>query len=336
MIGTPFDLWGSRGGWYNQAVVGESHYLPALQRLLPHRGKWSEELETTALLIPEPSNRHDRSAVAVQIDGNTVGYLPRDIAPSYQPLLLGLANRHSVGRVPSRVWGGPFDYDGLGSPERFNASVTLALAEPHMCLPVNPPPARHMLLPRGAAIQVTGEERYMSAIVPLLRPEGECLAYAVLREQEDASGRPPKERVEVFIDGRRVGLLTPKMSNDVLPAVRHLRNAGYETAAMAKVKGNVLKAEVTLYCTRAHELPTEWLPSLAEQASPTDLDRPAEPPAMPQGPRHIAIPPKPTRIRFAAPPGWPAPPQAWEPPLGWQPDQSWPPAPSGWQYWVTE
>jgi collagen type III alpha len=49
---------------------------------------------------------------------------------------------------------------------------------------------------------------------------------------------------------------------------------------------------------------------------------------------HPAIPPAPTGIRFAVPPGWPVPPSGWYPPAGWRPDPSWPLAPSGWQWWV--
>ncbi|AEV86338.1 Transcription elongation factor spt5 [Actinoplanes sp. SE50] len=50
--------------------------------------------------------------------------------------------------------------------------------------------------------------------------------------------------------------------------------------------------------------------------------------------RHAPIPPAPTGIKFAVPPGWPVPPDGWYPPEGWHPDASWPPAPAGWQWWV--
>lgn len=334
---TPFDLWGSNG-WCNQQVVGESHYLPALRRILPHGGRWREELELSALLVPEPANRHDPNAVAVRVDGSTVGYLPKEVAARYQPMLLDLARRELVARVPCRVWGGTFDGydDGLAVSERFNASVTLALAEPHLCVPVNTAPVRHMLLPRGAAIQVTGEERYMPAIAPFLRPEGECLAYSTLHETDETVERGAKERVEVRLDDQCVGLLTPKMSGDLLPAVRHLSGAGYVTAAMARVKGNGLKAEVTLYCLRAHELADEWLSSVREAITPPENQGRTEPHASRRPFRHGVVPPKPSRIRFAAPPGWPAPPFGWEPPIGWEPDPAWPPAPPDWHYWVAE
>jgi HIRAN domain len=40
-----------------------------------------------AVLAPEPTNPHDANAIAVQIDGHVVGYLPRAAAQEYLPSL---------------------------------------------------------------------------------------------------------------------------------------------------------------------------------------------------------------------------------------------------------
>jgi hypothetical protein len=40
-----------------------------------------------------------------------------------------------------------------------------------------------------------------------------------------------------------------------------------------------------------------------------------------------------SRLRFVAPPNWPAAPNGWAPPEGWEPDSTWPPAPKGWEFW---
>jgi len=40
-----------------------------------------------------------------------------------------------------------------------------------------------------------------------------------------------------------------------------------------------------------------------------------------------------SRLRFVAPPHWPAAPSGWAPPDGWEPDASWPPAPKSWVFW---
>lgn len=66
---------------YEVEVVGESHYQPALEHLCGGRSRDSAEKYCKAVLVLEDSNRHDPQAVRVDIDGRTVGYLPRHTAP---------------------------------------------------------------------------------------------------------------------------------------------------------------------------------------------------------------------------------------------------------------
>jgi collagen type III alpha len=342
---TPFDLWG-HGNWCNQEVAGESHYLAALEKVLRKSGGGRDEVETTALLVPEPDNRHDPNAVAVLIQHETVGYLPREDAAKYRALLDHMVGSGFAARVPCRVWGGQITdhgYDRAGRvtlEERFRARVTIALAEPHLCLPVNTAPqAPHVVLPHGGAIQVSGEEHHLSDIKPLLRMEGESYAFATLHEVSDSTGRTVKHFVEVRLDANRVGQLTPKMSGELLPAIRLLDSMGYLPVAKAKLKGNHLKAEVCLYCARAHELPNDW-PGPIGNAGDAQADTRAPDGGSSAVPStnvsHAPIPPRPTRIRFAVPPGWPTAPEGWEPPPGWQPNPSWPKAPHDWTFWVAE
>ncbi|WP_198167541.1 hypothetical protein [Microbispora sp. ATCC PTA-5024] len=333
------------------------------------RGTFDDEMCATAPVVTRPRRtrrpadrrrrrpeqrgrpRHDPNAVAVLVEYETVGYLPRNDAVRYRALFSHLAASGFVARVPCRVWGGrvtDHGYDRAGRmtlTEQFRGSVTVALAEPHLCLPVNAAPQTpHVVLPQGGSIQVSGEEHHLAEIKPFLRAEGESYAYATLHELNDSSGRAVKQLVEVRLDGNRVGQLTPKMSGDLLPAIRHLDSIGCLTVAKAKIKGNHLKAEVILYCARAHELPNDWpgaigqgLPS-AQTAMRTEVQAgigssSAGPTAFAS---HAPIPPKPTRIRFVVPPGWPPAPEGWEPPPGWQPDPSWPQAPHNWSFWVVE
>lgn len=64
--------------------------------------------------------------------------------------------------------------------------------------------------------------------------------------------------VEVRVDGERVGKLTPKMSGDVLPAVRFLTDRGRVAAARLLVSGNRAAVTVMLYVLRAHQLDDRW------------------------------------------------------------------------------
>lgn len=62
-----------------QQVVGESHYRAALGAAIENlRGVAASTGWVTAQLIPEVSNPHDSLAIQVLIDGEVVGYLPRD------------------------------------------------------------------------------------------------------------------------------------------------------------------------------------------------------------------------------------------------------------------
>lgn len=62
--------------------MGESHYQDALERIAGGRTDEIVEIGKVAMLIFEDSNPHDNQAVCVQIEGQTVGYLPRNTARS--------------------------------------------------------------------------------------------------------------------------------------------------------------------------------------------------------------------------------------------------------------
>jgi hypothetical protein len=103
------------GGQDDLEVVGELAYQDALWRL--SGGSLGDRIrrQIVAVLVPEPTNPYDANAIAVQIDGQVVGYLPRATAQEYLP---GLQRLMSVrgGYVALRgviVGGGYYD-DGPG------------------------------------------------------------------------------------------------------------------------------------------------------------------------------------------------------------------------------
>jgi collagen type III alpha len=486
----PFELWGQRG-WAGVDIVGEAHYAEAIRDLfgdefLPD----GCELTASAQLVPEQWNRHDPNAVGVWVGGRQVGYLSRDDAARYAPALSKLVEEGWAPQVGARVWAAS-GYQGRAG---ITGSVRIDLAEPHLIVPANrAPEVAYQLLPFGNAIELTGEEKHLDALLPWLRPEGECWVHVTLHEVHEQSGPGTRELIEVFLDDAPVGRLSPRMSGELLPAVRHLASYGRLTVARAMVRGNRIKIEVVLHAARARELPESWLAAIAGSqpvdvtvvtvgsgalvdrpgsggepgavtvqrpagvarpvvipggrgpgrpdpwASPAatavlwspatgpapairpgpapatrpDPAAPARPspappagpspappagpspappagpsPALPAGPspmppagirsvpgssprprsrpadpakepgrsaapvrtagsgaagpgpavaapdRPGVIPPRPSGIRFAVPPGWPTPPVGWSPPAGWRPDPDWPPAPDDWQWWV--
>jgi HIRAN domain len=336
----PFDLWGQRG-WAAVDVAGESHYAKSIRALFGKDFKASgSELVVTVQLVPDPANRSDRNAVAVWAGSRQLGHLPREEAARYAPVLSTLVAHGWAPQVSARVWASEWssDYDDRGG---FNASVRLDLADPHLLVPVNAPPSDpHRMLPAGSAIQVTGEDQHLDALIPWLRPEGECWVHATLHEIVEQLTRSTRTVLEVRIDGCRVGQLTPKMSGELLAAVRHLGEQGLVTGVRALVKGNRIKAEVVLHVVRAHELPDSWLTAAEANSMSSQVPvtvaaaAPSVPTPSPPAQGHGHIPPPPTGIKFVVPSEWPQPPVGWVPPVGWRPDPTWPPAPYGWQWWL--
>jgi collagen type III alpha len=323
-------------------VAGESNYTDAIRRLLGDRvGPDWTELKALGHLVPEPTNKHDANAVQVFIGGRLGGYLPREDAARYAPVLSNLVAQGYLPQVSAEVRGAivdDYEYDARGRErtiKRFVGSVRLDLAEPHLLIPANAPPdVPHVLLPRGNAIQVTGEEVYVSRLAPMIGPAGETWIHVTLHEVHEQMARSTKTLVEVRVDGAPGGRLTPKMSSELLPAIRHFAERGLTTAGRAILKGNQLKADITLYVARAGELPQEWLAgpesSVAVAVIPGGTVNAAPPSAAAPATAIAGAP----AWRFNAPPGWPPPPAGWTPPPGWAPPPDLPPAPRDWQWWL--
>lgn len=70
-------------GWVIE-VVGESQYQDAIATSYKRHGGEEHDLKVTAAIVPEDGNPYDRKAVRVEIDGRTVGYLSRQMAPDYR------------------------------------------------------------------------------------------------------------------------------------------------------------------------------------------------------------------------------------------------------------
>lgn len=262
--------------------------------------------------------------MAVICRGRPVGYLPRVDASRYAAPIGDLAVRGLALHVRARVWVGTsttWDDSSGDYSTRPNASVRLALPEPHLLGPVNSPPAEpYAVLPYGSAIQVTGEENHREAIASLLRPDGDCWTIATLHRAQIDGARGTKSVTEVRIDGSQVGALTPKMSSETLPAIDFLADRGAVAAVRARVKGNRIKAEVALYCCRAHEIPdswfsdsicqpNDWSPFGADEDARMHIDaRPARARQAPQLRRHeqeiVAPPTNQATTRSSPPPDW--------------------------------
>jgi hypothetical protein len=265
MESIPFSLWGD-ALWCGQEVVREAPHERAIRSLfpdpIPARGA---DLDTEADLVPEPHNRFDPRAIAVRVHGQVVGYLPRDDAHRYHPVLSGLVSQGLQPRVPCHLWVSEWEPSAWERKEsdgtQFHASVAIALGQPHMLVPVNlPPPGSYHLLPPGSGIVVPGGEVNPDVLAPFFRPEGECWAYATMHavEEEDKLKDRAQMVVEVRVDDEPIGRLSPRLSAEFLPAIHYLADMRAETAARVAVRGDRAAWEVILYAARSHDLPATW------------------------------------------------------------------------------
>lgn len=213
------------------SVVGESHYQPALRAIVGNRDAFGFEnaVSATAVLVPEPRNRHDRNAVRVDIDGRTVGYIAREHAVRYQPLLLDLDKSGRYGECPAHICCGDDRIYG----------VWLRISTPDRLLPVNSADGLH-LLQADRQVVVTGEERHqdvLAEVAALGRGAEVVSLFASLAVCEVAKGKYKGESgIEVLIDGRRVGELTKLQADRYVGVVQDLLARGLTPGCDATVR----------------------------------------------------------------------------------------------------
>lgn len=247
-------------------VVGEAYRGDAIRRAYARAGHRltpaGEEFTTRALLVPDPGNPYGHGrAVAVYVEDQHVGYLAQADADRYHPVLSGLRDDGDVVEVPARVWARE---DGT----RVRARVTITVPDPDG-VPVPPglPDQPYAVIPTGQAVQVTREEHHMDVLADYAPGgTGERPVAAVLREVAEPRGRRTYQAVQVELDGRRVGVLTPGQSAKMLPLVRHVQETGRIPVAHAVVRGTRLKADVVLRTQTAETVSNDWLDSLGGHA----------------------------------------------------------------------
>ena len=106
-----FATLGGGGGSFGVEVVGESNYLPALQKIA---GRGAVRHECTAELWFDDHNRHDKNAVQVRIGGALVGFLNREDAKAYRKQVIEVGHGPFVGRCQAVIVGGGTGRENLG------------------------------------------------------------------------------------------------------------------------------------------------------------------------------------------------------------------------------
>lgn len=176
-------------------VVGESFYQDALEALGGARTERGVERRNhQAALMPEPENPKDPKAIAVLIEGRLVGYLSREDAREYRPVL-NLVESMDLGVGCHASLTGGWD---RGSGDRGAIGVVLHLGSPSQLItellaggllpeavvedaPAAGPPAPAAVAQDlgdliGKTVCFTGESACTVGGLPLSRPTQEVLA----------------------------------------------------------------------------------------------------------------------------------------------------------------
>ncbi len=255
-------------------VAGEFYRSASIQKLFTGasvRKEGGAELRLPAVLVPDPGNPFDRNAVAVYVNDHHVGYLEREDAKDFAPALAALAQQGQSLQVESRQWA---RYDNYRRD--LYSRVTLRLPDPDAITPRNAVPSDSVVLPAGSTIQVTKEDEHMDAITPWLDAKGGEVTLAVtLHAIVDIRPRSAVDAVQVQIDGRPVGILSPTSTANVLPLVKYVAERGMAPVARATLKGNALKADVTLHVSKAQDVDPAWIMTLGPVTQPIPSPEPA-------------------------------------------------------------
>ncbi|WEG10393.1 hypothetical protein PU630_07550 [Microbacterium horticulturae] len=273
----PYRLLG--GKYPSTEVEGEFARTDAIVKAVGRRPTRDEEIileDVSAYLIPEPTNRYDANAVMVVLNNQHVGYLSRDDAAIYQPILTSIVDAGFAPEVKARIWIVAREQWEDRRKLKIHANVRVALDAPHLIVPLNEPPAApHSILPAGRALQLTGEENHLDVLTDYVNHEGDGYALGTLTIAP-AARAGAKASVEASIDGHVIGKLTAASSEHFIPTIRHLAMQGMAAAAWLRVKGSQISVQVTVQAAKAHEIPETWfeapqtIPSLHGEATQSE------------------------------------------------------------------
>lgn len=222
------------------------------------------ERETTiAALIPEPDNPHDPQAVSVRVNGNVIGYLPREELRSWTPIIHRIVASGFIPETRCYLNWSPAYEDHI--EEGGFAGATVTLPKPHLAIPLNNPPLNSTLLPPGGSSQVIKEEEHFDVLFNYVPPAGEALLYLefklgtrVLKNGQE------RATVFVYLDGEHVGELSTVTGKKFEPVLRHAADLKRAVVVSGTIKGSALTASLTFRAAKADELSDAWVNTLPQ------------------------------------------------------------------------
>lgn len=221
-----------------QDVVGEAAHVDALEAVAGGR-TWAGPRHrlVSASLEREPANPRDHDAVRVVAGGETVGYLPREVAPRFHELIDELTARDQRAIARARLTGG---WD-RGPRGRGALGIELDI-DPEL----EPLRSDAPFLPDEIAIDVVGEEEHQGPLELLVAQTPGRTHVATLTETNHDTG----PRLEVEVNGVVVGGLGHSATERYLPVVRAVLANGMPTTCRAIVARGVKKHECRVLLPR--------------------------------------------------------------------------------------
>jgi hypothetical protein len=203
----------------------------------------------SAWLIPEPTNPHDPSAVIVWLFGAKVGYLPRDLAIRWQPVLGQLHRRYGT-QVACQA--------AMDPPSHANRGVLgIAVWLPTLLVlqPGAAPPRPHV----APAAVVVPPPQVAPAPVPVLAPSPPTPA-VVTPPEELARIREEIVRARIELDAARRELRSVEEALDIQAFGFYQARYGFESSAQYVVRLKVVRDEqqALLKADTATHCATEW------------------------------------------------------------------------------
>jgi len=179
-------VWIAGGNLVRYEAVGEAHHPEQMQRIVASvHGR--SDVVLPAWLIPEPYNTYDSHAVLIWMLGGKVGYLPRELAAQWSPILERLRVRYEVA---------PACQANVAPPSATNQGA-FGVVVWLPALPATPSQARRPPppLPVAARPTVAQSPNPVLPALPSSRIEGRVVAVAAVTTLEAPPAEPPSEQL---------------------------------------------------------------------------------------------------------------------------------------------
>lgn len=208
------------------------------------------ELDAVPALLLRASDGSD--FIDVVINGQVVGFLPDNETATYHTVIEDLRARGEALQVPARIW--------ARQGEKLRGRVTIQLPRADEIRPPSPLPTEpYVVLPANSSMQVTGEEAYQDALVPILGGRPSASVVATLHSAQIQKARSVADVVEVRVAGRTAGYLSGVSSANTIDLIRACEAAGRIPVAHGTLTGNSLKVELTVRTAKTADVSDEWL-----------------------------------------------------------------------------